>query len=233
MTEILLIIFAAGLIYYVAVKLTPKGFLFRMKKEEDSPKKETEKNIAKNPPVEKRGLIEDGQKYLNIGNLTKAEKLFIEAIKENPKEAKAYHFLGMIYLRQNQFDVAAESLELATKLDQLNDTAYNNLGLAYYNIGKNTEAIEVFKKSIQLNDKIGHRYVNLGLAYQAVGDHQKAIVSFENSVRIHPNSESLSLLAKCYIKVKDKKSARNALERLLSFEPNNSWAKRILASYGD
>lgn len=232
MTEALLIIFAAGLIYYVAVKIAPRGLLFKLKKEE-GPKTNGRAKVEKGTEKEAPSFCEEGQKHFNTGELSKAEKSFLSAIRTNPKDAKAYHFLGMIYLRQNEYRGAAEALKVATKLDQLNDTAYNNLGLALHNLRKNTEAIEAFERSIQLNDKIAHRYINLGLSLEATGSYEKAALAFENSSRIHENSENLTLLAKCYIKLKDKKLLRKTLERLLKVDPTNSWAKRTLASCED
>ncbi len=231
MIEAILIILTASLIYYVATKLAPKGLLFKLKKEEErSSGKINKKPISKTKDREE-GLLEKAQDRFNSGNLELAEKILIDLIQTNPKESRAYYFLGMIYLRQKEYKGAAEVLKKATELDQLNDIAFNNLGLAYHNIRKYQEAIDAFQKSIQLNDKIAHRYVNLGLSQQCVGDFEKAALSFENANQIHENVESLTIMAKNYIKIKDKKLAKYSLERLLKVDPTNSWAKRILASY--
>lgn len=232
MTEVVLMILTASLIYYVATRLAPEGLLFKLKKEEGKPRRNTGKKPAVKTKDKEEGLLEKAQDRLNSGNLGSAEKILIELVQINPKESRAYYFLGMIYLRQEEYKGATEVLKKAIELDQLNDIALNNLGLAYHNIRKYQEAIDAFQKSIQLNDKIAHRYVNLGLSQQCVGDFEKAALSFENAARIHENAENLTLMAKNYIKIKDKKLARHSLERLLKVDPTNSWAKRVLASYG-
>lgn len=233
MTEAILIIFAAGLIYFVATRMAPKGLLFRLKKEEEKLNNLINEKFKDEEKTREKELVEKGQNYLNEGQLNQAEKSFLSAIQINPKEAKAYHFLGMIYLRQNEYKGAVEALKMATSLDQLNDTAFNNLGLALHNLKKHDEAIVAFEKSIQINDKIAHRYVNLGLSQQGIGNYEAAALSFENAARIHENSENLTLLAKNYIKLKDKKLVRKSLERLISIDPTNSWAKRTLISYNN
>jgi superkiller protein 3 len=233
MTEAVLIIFAAGLIYYVATRLAPKGLLFKLRKEEDNLRqaiKEKFENDTENREIE---IIEIGQKQLNSGQPSMAEKTFLEAIQLNPKNGRAYHFLGMIYLRQNEYKGAIEALKKATELDQLNDTAYNNLGLAYHNLKKFPEAVEAFEKSIQLNDKIAHRYVNLGISRQSLKEYEKAAIAFEGATKIHENVENITLLAKNYIKLGDEKLAKKALGRLLEIDPANNWSKRTLASYKD
>lgn len=230
MPEIILIIFAAGLIYYVATRVAPKGLLFKLKKEEASTKKEQEVFDAEDDLAEEQSLINKGQELFNKGSVTEAERYFLKAIKLNPKEPQAYHFLGMIYMRQKEFEGAIEVLKMAICLNALNDTALNNLGLAYFNLNKYEEAIENFNKSIQLNDKIAHRFVNLGLAHQGLKDYEKAAMDFENALRIHENVENLTLLAKNYLKLEDKKLGRRSLERLLEIDPANTWAKRTLSS---
>lgn len=233
MTEAILIIFAAGLIYYVATKIAPKGLLFRLKKDEENLNNNIRDKFENESKEKESSLIERGQECLNEGQLSRAEKLFLEAIQANPKEPRAYHFLGMIYLRQNEYKGAVESLRMATSLDQLNDTAFNNLGLAFHNLNKFEEAVDAFEKSIQLNDKIAHRYVNLGLSQQGLGDYERAAISFENATKIHENIENLTLLAKNYIKLNDKKLSKKTLERLVTIDPTNTWAKRVILSYNN
>lgn len=231
MPEIVLIIFAAGLIYYVATRVAPKGLLFKLKKEETKSKKEQVEVNEIEDLNEEQQLLAKGQELFNRGSATEAEHYFLKVIKLNSKEPQAYHFLGMIYLRQKEFEGAVEVLKVAVGLNPLNDTALNNLGLAYYNLKKYEEAIEYFQKSIQLNDKIAHRFVNLGLAHQGVKDYEKAAMDFENAVRIHENVENITMLAKNYLKLEDKKLGRKSIERLLEIDPSNTWAKRTLSGF--
>ena len=230
MTEVILILFAAAIIYYVATRVAPKGLMFRIKKDDSSAK---EKGSVEPKPLDKtleERLLEEGQQLLNRGELDESEKKFLETIKAEPNNAEAYHFLGMIYLRQKMYKGAIAALDKATKLDPLNDTAFNNLGLAYFNTDEYEEAIKNLEKSINLNDKIAHRYLNLALAYQKTKNFDKAAIALENSIKIHANTENLTMLAKNYLEMKDKKLALSTVERLLEVDPNNTWAKRQLAT---
>lgn len=236
MIEAVLIFFAAGLIYYVATRVAPHGLMFKIKKEEAAIR---DKEKPKNQPVEleedkeENILIKEGQELLNKDQLEGAEKKFLSAIKIDPVSARAYHFLGMIYLRQKLYKGAIATLEKAVKLDPLNDVAFNNLGSAYLNIKNYEKAAESFEKSVSLNDKIAHRYLNLGIAYNHLKNYEKAAIALEAAAKIYPTSENLSLLSKCYLAIDDKKLARKAVERLLEVDPKNPWAKRQLASFED
>jgi tetratricopeptide (TPR) repeat protein len=231
MTEVLLIIFAAGLIYYVATKVATPGLIFKLKKDEEV--KKEEKKVPTVSLEENRAeqeLLDEGQSLLSKGELDGAEKKFLSAIKNDPMAGQAYNFLGMIYLRQKVYKGAIAALEKGCKLDPLNDTAFNNLGLAYYNEKNYEKAIENFEKSIHLNDKIAHRYLNLALAQKETKNYDKAAIALENATKIHPNVENLTLLSKNYLEMGDKKLAIKSLEKLLEVDPKNTWAKRQQAS---
>jgi tetratricopeptide (TPR) repeat protein len=230
MTEVILILFAAAIIYYVATRLAPQNLIFRVQKGDDEKPKEV---ATLSPEIEEDKpedvLLTEGQELLNKGELDAAEKKFLSAVKIDPAAAKAYHFLGMIYLRQKIYKGAIASLEQACKLDPLNDTAFNNLGLAYFNIDNYDKAIESFEKSVSLNDKIAHRSLNLALAYQKKKEYEQAAIALENAVRIHANPENLTMLAKNYLLMGDKKLARKSVERLVEIDPKNNWGKRELS----
>lgn len=234
MTEAILIIFAAILIYYVATRVAPQGLLFKLKKEED---KLREKIVGKAKEVTEASVEGEGlsaaQEALNRGNLETAEKKFIEILKDNPDSKKAYHFLGIIYLRQEEYNGAIASLNKAVELDPVNDTAYNNLGLAYLETKKYDMAIQSFEKSISLNDKIAHRYVNLGLAAQNTEDWEKAAIALESACKIHENPENLTLLTKNYLKMGDNKLALKTAEKILEIDKNNAWAKRQISAINE
>jgi tetratricopeptide (TPR) repeat protein len=235
MPEAILIIFAAVLIYYVVTKVATPGLMFKLSKDVEEPKKNKEGLKAESNDSEKpeQELLDEGQKLFNISDFEKAEKKFLAAIKIDPKAATAYHFLGMIYLRQKMYKGAIAALEKGCKIDPLNDTAFNNLGLAYYNTQNFEKAIENFEKSISLNDKIAHRYTNIALAHQEMKNLDKAAIYFEQAVKIHANSENLTLLAKNYLSMSNKKLALGAIERLLEIDPHNAWAKRQSATLKD
>lgn len=234
MTEVILIIFAAALIYYVATRVAPQGLIFKIKKDSrPEKKKDEEKKVEIEEDKEEDVLVAEGQELLNRGELENAEKKFLSAIKIDPNSGKAYHFLGMIYLRQKLYNGAIASLEKATKLDPLNDTAFNNLGLSYFNTENCEKAVENYNKSISLNDKIAHRYLNLALAEQKLKDWDKAAIALEAAAKIHSNPENLTLLAKNYISMGDEKLALKTIERLLEVDPHNNWAKRHQASFKD
>lgn len=71
-----------------------------------------------------------------------AEKAYLRAAKLEPKEAKAYLGLGIVYAAQNHAEKAAASFEKAVEVKPKYAQAHFNLALIYNAIGKKPEALE-------------------------------------------------------------------------------------------
>ena len=61
------------------------------------------------------------------------------AIKNNPKDARAYYYLGNFWYASKQYKEALQSWENAIKLEDTNAICHRNLALLYYNKSKNPE----------------------------------------------------------------------------------------------
>lgn len=79
-----------------------------------------------------------------------AEKWYLEAVRNNPKNPKIYSRLGIIYLEQKNFKDAADSLEEAIRLDPSSASRFFNLSFAYNSLGDKKQAIANAKRSIRL-----------------------------------------------------------------------------------
>ena len=71
-----------------------------------------------------------------------AEKAYLRAAKLEPKEAKAYVGLGVVYAAQNYAEKAAASFEKAVEVKPKYAQAHFNLALIYNAIGKKAEALK-------------------------------------------------------------------------------------------
>lgn len=79
-----------------------------------------------------------------------AEKWYLEAVRNNPKNPKIYSRLGIIYLEQKNFKDATESLEEAVRLDPSSASRFFNLSFAYNSLGDKKQALSYAKRSIRL-----------------------------------------------------------------------------------
>ncbi len=89
-------------------------------------------------------------------------------------------------LRKNP-DIAIESCNRATELDENYVDAYYHLGLAYNNKRSYDAAIQNFSKAVRLNPKHAESWNNMGLAYEAKNELDSSIESYKKAVEIDPN----------------------------------------------
>ncbi|MDI6716576.1 MAG: tetratricopeptide repeat protein [Actinomycetota bacterium] len=108
----------------------------------------------------------------------------VEAVKVDPKNAKARIALAKAYIALGRYGDAIEQALIATKLDRKSMDAFTTLGIAYNKAGKYDDAIKTLEKAVKmqgLGDIQGMAYENLAQAYEAKGNLEKSIACYENA----------------------------------------------------
>lgn len=125
---------------------------------------------------DKKGNKEQAEKLFKAGSDESVDYIFpfrLEtikvlnvALKYNPKDGKAYYYLGNI-LFDKQPAKAIESWESAVKYDPSLAIAYRNLGWGYYQYaGDGIKAITAYEKAISLNKNEPIYYTELDALYE-------------------------------------------------------------------
>ena len=87
-----------------------------------------------------------------------AEKWYLEAVKNNPKNPKIYARLAVIYIEQNNLKDAEEALKVAIELEPDVASRHFNLSYVYNSMGKAREAIAAAKRAVKLDgDNLKYR----------------------------------------------------------------------------
>lgn len=86
-----------------------------------------------------------------------AEKSYQEALKLNPKEARAYLGLGRLYAAQERVDDSVAAFKKAIELKPKMAEAYFNLGIIYVATGKKDAAQEQYHALQGLNADMAKR----------------------------------------------------------------------------
>jgi tetratricopeptide (TPR) repeat protein len=104
-----------------------------------------------------------------------------QAIRLDPKDARAYTSRGIAYRNLGWYERAIDDYDQAIRLDSKYARAYNNRGIAYKTLGQYERAIQDHDQAIRLNSEYAPAYVNRGSAYyrsdnlaRACRDWQKA-----------------------------------------------------------
>lgn len=144
---------------------------FWAKKEVDKPK---EPNIETREPIERIEKIDNevvevekkaDPSFLKAEELFKkkqyisAEKWYLESVKADPKNAKIYSRLGLIYIDQKNYKDAIESLEESVKLEPNVSSRFFNLSYVYDMEGDKKNAIANAKKALRIEPE-NEKYKN-------------------------------------------------------------------------
>jgi len=165
---------------------------------------------------------------LDRGELRNASKTLIQAIALNPGYIEAYAKLGMIYLRQEQFNKAENIFrKLALSVSE-NPSYYSNLGLSLYSQHKLEEAKNYYKKAIELDDTRAGRFFSLGQIYYELKELEAATDNMKKAIMLESrNLDFLLTLAQIYLDRNLPEQAREVLNEVLVLSPGNEEALKL------
>ncbi len=101
-----------------------------------------------------RDYVQEGLKYTENQEYSKAEEAYLRAIEKNPKNPDGYYGLGGIYNYQKKYDKAVETFRKVIELDPIHYNAYYSLGYSYESMGKKEEAEIQYSASRRLKRKM-------------------------------------------------------------------------------
>jgi tetratricopeptide (TPR) repeat protein len=90
-----------------------------------------------------------------------AERAYQEALKINPKEARAYVGLGQVYAAQNRVDDTLAAYQKAVELKPKFAEAHFNLGVVYFAIGRKDEARAQYEALQNLDKSLAKKLKNI------------------------------------------------------------------------
>lgn len=95
-------------------------------------------------------LTHRGVKYVDRGELEKAEAAFEKAIEADMMFGPAHNNLGQVYLQQKKLYAAAWEFQYAIKLMPRRPEPRNNLGIVFETAGKLDQAVDAYEKAQEL-----------------------------------------------------------------------------------
>jgi len=147
--------------------------------------------------------------FKNADKAAEAEKAFEAIASEFPDKPDGYHWLSVLYLRQERLPEAEKTLQHMLTLQPTDLGTHFNLGtcLAGQGGAKIEEAVEIFSKAVNMaaegtNPKVlariflsmGNACIKVGTAAKEAGDQEKAlgygaraVESYDKCLGIDPN----------------------------------------------
>jgi tetratricopeptide (TPR) repeat protein len=119
-----------------------------------------------------------------------AEAVFAleEALKREPRNEKAYLYLGIAYEQLGQYEnavaVYARGLETAASY---RDTFLFNMANNYLRLGQDREAADALNLTLKTNGSFAPAYLNRGNLRVKTGEYRDAVNDYQNYITLRPD----------------------------------------------
>lgn len=112
---------------------------------------------------------------MQLGKMAEAESILQGMLKQDPADAMASFYLGIVYFSANRFAEAEQAWRSSVRHDSTYTDAFNNLAICLAQQGKNNEAEVVLKKLISANPDYTDGYFNTANFYARIGKEREAL----------------------------------------------------------
>jgi tetratricopeptide (TPR) repeat protein len=198
------------------------GILERKVNQELQDKKPLSKEERIQKKKEAKELSREAMDVLSHGDLEAAEKKFISAIAQDPKNILAYKGLGEVYMKQNHTQEAKETFTFVLQLNPDDEETLLRLGEISESEGNKEKAVEYYQQAVILNPNNPLRFVKIYDLLFGLGHYGAAFESIRQAVELEPqNPKYLDKFIEASILLPDKKMAEEGYQQLRMINPEN------------
>jgi tetratricopeptide (TPR) repeat protein len=186
----------------------------------------------------KRGLLDEAQALHLKGQTAEAERLYRQALKEDPDDLRALEGLGVLLFQQGHAAQAAELFGRCVVLRPGAPLFQANLGEALRMLGQFDRALDHLRRAVALQPTLAQAWNSLGLLAYEQGRHDESEAAYREAIRVAPRFAAAYInLANIHLHRRHWKDAEQTLRTTLGLEPNNALALcnlgQVLSELGD
>ncbi len=160
-----------------------------------------------------------------------AIKEYENALKFDPKNAKAHLLLGLTYANTGDLDKALRFTKYALTLEK-SYTAFHNLGLIYANKDDYQNAVDAYESALQISPESAYDWYQLGLLHAGNSHFDKGIAAYKKAIELNTSLDDAYVgLGSAYYWSGDKSAALEQVKRLRTLKMSekadglDSWIK--------
>ena len=157
-----------------------------------------------------------------LGMFDKAIKCYENILKIDPKSARAYFNIAIMYDKLDLPKNAIKNYQIASEIKPDYADAHNNMGSAYRELGNIDKALNAYQKATLIQPNHAFAYNNMGNIYKDKGNLKKAIYAFEKAILFKKNyMEAYSNLGDALKDIGKNTEAIKVYDKVLEIQPAN------------
>ena len=164
-------------------------------------------------PAALAAKLQTALKLHQQGQLQRAEGLYREILKQQPRHFDALHFLGVAALQVGNAQATVDLISKAIAVNPGSAAAHYNFGIALHNLGRSDEALASFDRALAISPDYADALNNRGIALHALNRCEEALATFDRTLAIRPGSAETF-----YNRGTSLQSLRRTEEALASYE---------------
>ena len=159
------------------------------------------------------------------GRLEEADRLYREALANDPRDANALHLFGVLQGQRADFEAAADLIGRSIALEPKNPMAFYNRGNALRELKRLDEALSSFDQAVAMIPAHVEAWTNRGTVLQELGRSAEALLSFDRALALTPlHVSALFNRAHALRHLKRHDEALASYDRVLALKPDHAEA---------
>lgn len=192
----------------------------RMNRQQRRQAARTAKQQGKSPAAADPRL-DAARKAHSEGRLKEAETIYDQLLAEDPKNADAVHFKGLLFYQHGRNQEAILILREAIKLRRGVASFHGNLANVLFHVGDMEAAETEYRKAIRLDRKYAKAYNNFSALLMGQGRFSEAEATVRSAIKLEPeNFESFNSLASILRRQGHLQEAEDAFRRAVELNPD-------------
>lgn len=132
-------------------------------------------------------VLRDAMLAHRAGRHTAAEVGYRRVLRQDPRNAKALHFLGLLYFHRGEADAGIQSLSQSLAAEPLNARGWNALGGMYVALARRPEAMRAYSQATEIAPSGAEAWYNLGICLRDEGDFEGALTKLRTAIDREPD----------------------------------------------
>ncbi len=166
-------------------------------------------------------LMSEAAAHHQAGRLGKAEALYRRVLENDPSQADALHWLGVLCQQNGDSKTALDLIGKAVELRPQAADFVNNLGNIHMAREETDDAVACYEKALSLDPALSNAHYNLGILHQSRGHNDEAIACFRRALEQAPDFPMAYLaLANALQDTARQEEAITCLKTLVSAAPD-------------